>query len=549
MDLFRRIKIQSRFWLQWCLLLLGFLLLGSTALYEINHSLNQLKKQNTRYLVESAHSVVNHYYQREQSGQLTTDQAQSQAKQALASMRYDEGNYFWIQSSDPTMIMHPLKPALNGQDLSQTSDAAGKLFFNEISKAATTHGEGEVSYLWPLPGQDEPVKKLSYVKAFQPWGWIVGSGVYVLDIQAAFMSAMISTLTIGLAILALVGTLNFLLGRSITVPLTQTTQAMKNLASGEGDLRQRLCVNASHNDELSIMCASFNHFVGRIESIICEVTDAVGRLSSATGSLRGISDANSESMSRQQMETQSIATAVTQMAGTANDIARNAESAALSANQANEEANNGRTVVDQSISSVNGLANEVQQASKAINTLNSDSQSISSVLSVIQAIAEQTNLLALNAAIEAARAGEQGRGFAVVADEVRTLAARTQTSTEEIRTMIESLQKGSIEAVTVMSGGEQVTETTVDKSREAGTALNNIVQAVSKITEKNVQIASAAEEQSHVAQEIDKGVNRVAELLQESNTEIVKSVELTKDLETLSASLSSLVGQFKTGAR
>ncbi|WGP00194.1 methyl-accepting chemotaxis protein [Saccharophagus degradans] len=546
MILFRRVSIKVRLWLLLALVLVGLIALVTTTMGQLRSSLHSLKSNDTRLIVELAHSTLDYYYQKQITGELPKVEAQAQAIAALKSLRYDNDNYFWVHDSHPIMIMHALKPSLDGTDVSHVKDPNGRSLFVEMAKVAKTKGEGEVAYMWPLPGQTEPTNKLSYVKSFKPWGWIVGSGVYLVDVQATFLSASVLPTTISLIVLILVGVLTYLIARSIIQPLAETNSAMNDIAAGDGDLTQRLYVDSRHQDEISVMSGSFNVFVSKIEQIILQVSQATERLTVASGQLREITQNNARSMDQQQAESHAVASAITEMACTATEIAKNSEGAASSATQANDEASSGQNIVTEAINSVKALAEEVKQASAAIDTVNTDSQAISSVLDVIRSIAEQTNLLALNAAIEAARAGEQGRGFAVVADEVRTLAARTQASTEEIRGMIESLQQGTAKAVQTMKSGDKATELTVSKAEEAGHSLENIVTAINSITDMNIQIASSAEEQSAVAQEIDQSINRMAQLLSQSHTEIEKTTQFSSELEELSNSLSDLVGHFKT---
>ncbi len=303
----------------------------------------------------------------------------------------------------PKMIMHPIKPKINGTDLSDIKDPDGKLLFVAFVDMVKAEGAGNVPYLWPKPGSDAPVQKVSFVKGFEPWGWIIGSGIYVDDIDTIFWQS--ATTLSGIAIIVLVPIMLFslLIARSVCTPLKATTSALHDIAQGEGDLSQRL--NSEGKDEIANLSAEFNAFVGKIQQTMAKVESASDELINASNELSEVTTEGSSSMAQQHQETEQVATAVTQMSATVQEIARSAEVAASSANDAKKEAQAGMTVMEQSTQSINTLAREVNNAVSVINQVAQDSENIGSVLDVIRGIAEQTNLLALNAAIEAARAG------------------------------------------------------------------------------------------------------------------------------------------------
>ncbi|HHJ17907.1 MAG TPA: methyl-accepting chemotaxis protein [Gammaproteobacteria bacterium] len=333
------------------------------------------------------------------------------------------------------------------------------------------------------------------------------------------------------------------LGRSIVGPLQRAAERMNDIASGEGDLTQRLA--ARGNDEVTAIANGFNQFASRIQEMVQQVGGSTDALAGAADDLEEVTSTTRDGVQRQRSEIDQVATAMTEMAATVQEVARNAATAAEAARDANEEAGSGKHVVEETIQAINALASEVQSASDVINQLAADSEAIGGVLDVIRGIAEQTNLLALNAAIEAARAGEQGRGFAVVADEVRTLAQRTQTSTQEIQSMIEKVQSGARNAVSVMESGREQAEGSVSKAGEAGSSLETINSAVSAINDMNMQIASAAEEQSAVAEEINRNIVNIGSVADETAEGSNRIASANEDLVRLGGQLQSIVSMFK----
>ena len=333
------------------------------------------------------------------------------------------------------------------------------------------------------------------------------------------------------------------LGRGIVGPLQRAADSMHDIASGEGDLTQRLA--ARGNDEVTVMAKGFNQFASRIQAMIKQVGGSTNALAEAADDLKQITESTRGGVQRQRNEIDQVATAMTEMAATVQEVARNAATAAEAARDANDEAGSGKRVVEETIRAINALAGEVQGASDVINQLAADSEAIGGVLDVIRGIAEQTNLLALNAAIEAARAGEQGRGFAVVADEVRTLAQRTQTSTQEIQGMIEKVQGGARNAVAVMESGRDKAADSVSKASEAGASLGTINYAVSAINDMNMQIASAAEEQSAVAEEINRNIVNIGTVADETAEGSNRIAAANEHLVRLGSELQEIVNQFK----
>ncbi|MCF6210655.1 MAG: methyl-accepting chemotaxis protein [Gammaproteobacteria bacterium] len=354
--------------------------------------------------------------------------------------------------------------------------------------------------------------------------------------------SMLSGLIIALLVLA--GLIS-LFSRSIVNRLTEVDTLMKNIAQGNGDLTARL--NISGSDEVALLATTFNKIIEKIHNTIVKVSGATTTLSSAASEMSEANGSTLDAIKRQQGEAEQMASAMNQMSSAVKEVAGNAASAAEAARGAEQEVAKGNRIVSESVTAIGQLADNVISARKVILKLESDSENIGTVLIVIKEIAEQTNLLALNAAIEAARAGEQGRGFAVVADEVRTLAQRTQQSTREIQQIIETLQEGADNAVKVMEQGDKQAQNSVKHSIAAGESLQSITAMIDTINDMNIQIVTAAKQQSMVTEEMGHSINTINQAAQDtaeeaqningSNTRLVKMVH---DLEII-------VDQFQTG--
>ncbi|OYQ17653.1 methyl-accepting chemotaxis protein [Pseudomonas mandelii] len=329
--------------------------------------------------------------------------------------------------------------------------------------------------------------------------------------------------------------------RQIVIPLNQTLKVAERVAAG--DLTQNLV--SERRDELGQLQRSMQSMTLGLRELIGGISDGVAQIASAAEELSAVTEQTSAGVNSQKVETDQVATAMNEMTATVQEVARNAEEASEAAVAADQQAREGDKVVGEAIAQIERLATEVGNSTEAMSHLKRESDKIGSVLDVIKSVAQQTNLLALNAAIEAARAGEAGRGFAVVADEVRSLAQRTQKSTEEIEELIVGLQSGTQQVATIMDNSRGLTDSSVELTRRAGNALGNITRTVSAIQSMNQQIAAAAEQQTAVAEEINRSVLNVRDVSEQTSAASEETAASSVELARLGTHLQMLVGRFK----
>ena len=501
----RKFSLIQRLGIIAALITLLFVLLTALVLNRHYEALKQKSYDENQHLVEVVHTLLGSFAKREDVDEATAKQL---ALEAVKALRYDGNNYFWIQDETPAMVMHPMKPALDGKDLRTFKDGNGKAFFLEMAQKVKAKGEGFVDYVWPLPGEEAPTDKISYVKAFKPWGWTVGSGIYLTNLEEEYAHLRNVIVVFCVVSVVLVILLIYVIGGSIVKPVQEVSERMKDISQGEGDLTRSL--PETGQDEVTRLARYFNEYTEKMRQSLLGIRENINSLTQQA-ELVETSSKNSNAQAQTQNENMlQVAAAMEEMTTQINEVSNNADSAEKGTSSARSNVQHGASVVDSTVQDIRSLTSDIESVSNVVTELAAQTDSIGAVLDVIRGIAEQTNLLALNAAIEAARAGEQGRGFAVVADEVRTLASRTGQSTDEIQAMIEKLQSNAKNAVDAVKVSQAASSKTVDNAIQANQNLQEADRLMTEIADKSSEIARATEQQAEAATEANMRINALS---------------------------------------
>lgn len=535
------LRVSTRIQLLVGLMLIGLVALCLTALFQLKTSMMEDRKQKTQNLVEVSVGIIAHHHKLFSEGKLSEDDAKIAARNSLRPLRYGKYDYYFGIDTNGVYFLHGGNQAVEGQNKLDLKDTNGKFLIKDLIAAAQAGG-GFVEYWFPRAGQQTSEQKLSYAALFAPWNWVIGTGIYIDDVEREYKQAATLLGGISFGLLILLSVIGWQVGGSVLRQLggepNLATDIMRRVASGD------LTASIGNAPQGSLL-AALDEMVKSLRDLMSQLTANANQLVSNAEQIKHASSEVSKASEHQTDATSAMAAAIEELTVSSNHISDSARDTEEDSRNAMTLSAEGAQRVGQAKLAIQKIATTVTDASGRIRALEERAKQVSSIANVIKDIAGQTNLLALNAAIEAARAGEQGRGFAVVADEVRKLAERTSSATTEIEQMIQGIQSDTVGAVEAMSAALPEVEQGVQLASHASESLRGIEDGAGRTLDRIGEVASATREQSVASTSIAQRVEEIAQMVEETTITIRSTADAADHLEQIAQELKQQVGRFK----
>ncbi len=534
-------RVSTRMQLLIGLTLVGLLVLCIIALLQLKNGMLEDRKEKTKNLIEVSVGVLEHHHKLAQSGKISDQDAMLAAKESLRNVRYGANDYYFILDTNHNYVLLPPRTEFEGQNKADMKDANGKLLIQELV-AAAKNGGGFVEYWFPRAGQQKPEPKLGYATLFKPWGWVVGTGVYIDDVDTQFRRTAIVLGGVSVVLIILLIIVGWRIASGVLRQLggepTDAVAVMQRVADGDLTASVNTAPPGSLLHALGTMVASLRELVSQIDSSATMLVDNAEQINRASNEV-------STAANQQADATSAMAAAIEELTVSSAHISDSARDTENDSREAMNLASEGSGRVKQATEAIQKIATTVTDASERIRALEGRAMQISTIANVIKDIAGQTNLLALNAAIEAARAGEQGRGFAVVADEVRKLAERTSSATTEIEQMIAGIQSDTVGAVGAMNEALPEVEQGVQLAGSATESLQSIESGAGRTLQRIREVAEATQEQGSASTSIAQRVEQIAQMVEETTATIRSTADTATQLEQIAQGLQAQIRRFR----